>query len=454
MVFLSLALSLAILSHAEAVAAVPIPAAVPADYWPQFRGPHANGAVKDTTAPAAWGTNQNVAWTTDIPGLGWSSPVVWGDRVFLTAVTNEGTTEPPKKGLYLGGERPTPSTTVHHWLVLCLDARNGQILWRKEVHAGAPAGPVHVKNTYASPTPVTDGQHVFACFGDVGVFSLDFSGNLVWSNKLDSVRIRNGWGAAASPVLDQDRLYVVQDNEERSSLLALAAKTGETLWRVDRDEKSNWATPFLWSNDKRTELVVSGRKRVRSYDADGHVLWELGGMSSIVIPTPFAADGLLYVCSGYVGDKTRPIFAIRPGASGDISLKDDETANASIAWCQKAGGPYNPSPLVYGKYLYVLYDFGFLGCYEAATGKEVYGKQRLNAAGVSSFTASPWAYQDRVFCLSEDGDTFVIAAGPEYKLVGKNSLQEMCLASPAILSDRLLIRSASRLFCLRNQAER
>jgi hypothetical protein len=197
-------------------------------------------------------------------------------------------------------------------------------------------------------------------------------------------------------------------------------------------------------------LIVPGRKKVLSYDLDGQVLWELGGMSSIVIPTPFAGSGLLYVCSGYVGDKTRPVFAVRPGASGDISLKEGETGNDFVAWCEKTAGPYNPSPLLYGDFFYVLFDFGFLSCRDATTGKERYDKQRINLDGTSGFTASPWAYDNKVFCLSEDGDTFVIQAGPEYKLIGKNSLGEMCMATPAIARDSLIIRTASRLYRIKD----
>ena len=222
--------------------------------------------------------------------------------------------------------------------------------------------------------------------------------------------MRYGWGAASSPVLHQGRLYIVNDNEEQSFLEALDAKTGKQIWRVARDEGSNWATPFVWESGKRTEIVTAGTRRVRAYDLDGKLLWELGGMSSIAIPTPFAKFGLLYVTSGYVGDQVRPVYAVRPGASGDISLKGDETSNEFVAWYQRQGGPYNPSPLVYGDYYYTLMDFGFLTCRDARTGKEIYGKQRINTAG-AAFTASPWAYNGKIFALSEDGDTYVIQAG-------------------------------------------
>jgi outer membrane protein assembly factor BamB len=420
--------------------------------WPQFRGPGSLGVGDGTNLPEIWSQEQNVAWKTEIPGYGWSSPIVWDERIFVTSVIKDGEVETPKKGLYLGGERPTPSKDLHHWMVYCLDRRTGKKLWEKQVHQSAPPSSVHVKNTYASETPVADGQRVYAYFGNVGIFCLDSAGSELWSLKFPARKIRNGWGTAASPVLHGDRIYLVNDNEEQSFLLALDKRTGKELWRVPRDEKSNWATPYVWENGKRTEIITPGRTKVRSYDLDGKLLWELDGMSSIVIPTPSSKFGLLYVCSGYVGDKTRPVFAIRPGAAGDVSLKTGETSNEFIAWSQPTAAPYNPSPLLYGDHFYVLFDFGFLSCHEARTGRELYGKQRINPEGTSGFTASPWAYQGRIFCLSEDGDTFVFQAGPAYKLLRKNSLNEMCMATPAIAGDSLIIRTARHLFCIRNTA--
>ncbi len=418
--------------------------------WPQFRGEQSLGVATNKNLPVVWGTNQNVAWKTTIPGWGWSSPIIWGDKIIVTSVIKDGEVEQPKKGLYFGGERPTASTNLHHWMVYCFDWQNGKKLWEKQVHEGSPSTSIHLKNTYASETPVTDGDRVYAYFGNLGLFCLDMGGKELWSQKFGHFKTRYGWGTAASPVLHKDRLFVVNDNEEKSFLVALNKKTGEQFWRVERDEKSNWATPFVWENEKRTELVVPGRNKVRSYDLDGKVLWEFGGMSSIVIPTPFAKSGLLYVGSGYVGDKTRPVFAIRPGASGDISLKDGESNGHYIAWYEKAAAPYNPSPLVYGDYFYVLFDFGFLSCRDAKTGKQIYDKQRINPDGNTAFTASPWAYDNKIFCLSEDGDTFVFQAGPEYKLTGKNSLGEMCMATPAIARDSLIIRTASKLYRIQN----
>jgi outer membrane protein assembly factor BamB len=246
-------------------------------------------------------------------------------------------------------------------------------------------------------------------------------------------------------VLHKDRLYVLNDNDTQSYLAAYDKRTGKEIWRVDREEGTTWATPFIWENERRTEIVTSGSDKVRSYDLDGKLLWEFTGMSTISIPTPFARHGLLYISSGYVGDKLRPAYAIRPGASGDISLKNGETSNAFIAWSLPVGAAYNPTPLVYGDYYYTLHDRGFFTCHDARTGAEVYGRQRISP-DATGFTSSPWAYNGLIFAMSEDGDTYVIKAGPEFKVLGKNSLNEMTLATPAVVRGSLLVRTMTKLY--------
>jgi outer membrane protein assembly factor BamB len=416
--------------------------------WPQFRGPRA-GVVEDEVLPVTWSTTEHVAWTAEIPGRGWSSPVVWGDRVFVATAVAEGGDETPRKGLYLGGNRDTPSDKVHRWKLYCIDFNTGRILWDAVAHEGLPRYATHAKNSYASETPVTDGERVYAYFGNVaGLFCYDFEGHLVWSKKWDATKTRYSWGPAASPVLYKDRIYIVSDNEEQSFLAAFDTKTGEQVWRVERDEKTNWATPCIWENDQRTELVTSGTGKVRSYDLTGKPLWELPGTTTIAIPTPFAADGLLYVTGGFIADPARPLYAIRPGAAGDIALKDGQSSNEFIAWRQEKAGPYNPTPIAYQGYVYVLYDRGLLSCFEAKTGREIYTGVRISA-GANAFSASPWANNGKLFCLSEDGDTFVIQAGPEFKLLGCNKLEEMSLATPAAVRGSLIVRTLSKLYCIR-----
>ena len=421
------------------------------DHWPQFRGPDATGVVQTkTNLPETWSAEDNIAWKQDIPGRGWSSPIVWGNRIFLTTVINSEETEAAKKGLYFGGNRPKPPESDHQWQVLCLELDTGEELWRTTVNEGKPATSVHVKNSFASETPTTDGKHVYVVFGGVGIFCLDMDGNQVWMRTIEPAKTRYGWGFAASPILHEDRVYLLNDNDESSSLLALNKSTGEEIWRVKREEKSNWSTPYVWQHAAGTEIVVPATGRVVSYGLDGKEKWSLSGMSSITIATPYEHQGLLILSSGYVGDPSRPLYAIRPGATGDISLAEDAESNDHVAWCQPTGAPYNPSTIAYDGIIYVLHDRGLMAAYDAKTGEEIYSKQRIPKG--RSFTSSPWSYNGKLFCLNEDGETFVIKAGRDFELLHSNSLKEddMGMATPAIVGDRVLIRTAARLYCIRN----
>lgn len=417
---------------------------VRAENWPMFRGPNA-GVSDGQNLPATWDTKKNVVWSVSVPGRGWSSPIIWGDRILLTSVVKDGKYEDARKGLYFGGERAKVPEETHHWLVICIDAKSGSTMWEREVARGKPHTGIHIKNSYASETPVTDGERVYAYFGNQGVYCFDLEGKPLWEKKFDPVPTRFSWGTASSPALHDGKLFIVNDNEKQSYLVCLDAKTGKQLWRVERDEKSNWSTPFIWTNDKRTELITTGTRKIRSYDLDGKLLWEFGGMSMITIPTPFTRNGLLYVGSGYVMDKNKPMYAVKPGASGDITLKETENSNEFIAW-KKNTAPYNPTPLVYGDQLYVLYDLGFFGCFDAKTGNAIYEKERLNGM----FTVSPWAYDGKIFCLNEDGETTVIKAGPKFEILGRNKLEEMCMACPAVSGKSLFIRTLTKLYKIEN----
>jgi outer membrane protein assembly factor BamB len=422
-------------------------APVPTDNWPQFRGPGGRGlAASNATLPDHWSASSNVAWKAEIPGRGWSSPIVWGSRVFVTTAVGASPSEPAKAGVYMGS---LPHTN-HEWKVICLDLSSGKTQWERVVHHGTPVQPAHSKNSYASETPVTDGERVYVYVPDAGVFCLDLDGHPVWSKTLDSHKMRYGWGTAASPTLYGDRLYIVNDNEEQSYLLALDKTTGKEVWRVSRDEKSNWSTPFVWENEQRTEIVTAGTGATRSYDLQGHLLWWFKGMSGITIATPYAGQHLLYVSSGFAMEASKPLYAIRPGASGDISLAPGQTNNASIAWCQPTAAPYNATTLLYDDLVYVLLDRGELAAFDAQTGAPAY-QHAVLPQGLH-FTASPWAANGLIFCLNEDGVTFVTRAGKHFELLQTNKLAEddICLASPALAGDRLLIRTAVRLYCIRN----
>jgi outer membrane protein assembly factor BamB len=415
-----------------------IAAALSADVWPQFRGPGAAGVADGANLPERWSQTENVAWKTEIPGAGWSSPVVWADQVFVTSVIPLVDQEKPRVGIYLDGRRVNPPPGEHRWMVYCLDARTGRIQWEREVHRGVSKSARHLKNSFASETPVTDGERIYAYFGNVGVFVFDMDGKPVWSQPIGPFPTRTGWGTASSPVLHGGTLFILCDNEEQSFLAAFDGKTGKEIWRAARDEKSSWATPHIWEHDGTAEIVTNASNRIRSYDLDGKLLWELGGASSIAIPTPLSRFGMVYVSSGYVQDSNRPVFAIRPGGE--------------VAWSLPQGGPYNTSPLIYRDQYYTLFDRGFFASHDARTGKEIYDKVRIDPAA-GAFTASPWAYNGKIFALSEDGVTFVIQAGPEYKLLGQNSLDEMALATPAMARGSLFIRTASKLYCIRETSE-
>lgn len=434
-----------------------------ASHWPQFRGTNAGVVADNPALPMTWSATDNVAWSVAVPGRAWSSPVVWGDLVFVTSAVNTRGEEPLKPiGAYVSRALDGPMTGAdinktgaeHRWMLFAFDVASGAIRWERELLRSVPRQTAHQKNSFASETPVTDGERVYAYLGHAGLFAFNMDGTPAWTAPLGPFEMRLGWGTASSPVLHDGRLYIVNDNEQQSFIAAFDARTGRELWRVNRDdENSNWTTPYVWVNEQRTEIVTSGTGKVRSYGLDGTLLWELTGMSSIDIPTPFASGRLLYIASGYPADAKRPAYAIRPGASGDITVADGATSGPHVAWFHPTLGPYNPSPLVYGGVYYTLLDRGFLTAHDATTGKEIYGRQRI-AVDASGFTSSPWAYNGHIFGLSEDGVTYVIKAGPNFEVVGRNVLDEMTLATPAIAQGSVFVRTASRLYRISRTATR
>jgi outer membrane protein assembly factor BamB len=429
--------------------------AIAEDNWHRFRGPDADGVAPDNPGlPITWTNTENVKWAVDVPGWGWSCPIVWGDRVYLSTVVSDEENLTPSKGLYLGAGVRNPAKGIHHWMVYCFDVNTGKELWKHEAHTGQPQVPRHPKSTYAAETAATDGERVYVLFGDLGIYCYDMDGKPLWSQTIEPKKTARDYGAAASPVVHDGQVFVVYDNSEQSWIASFDGKTGNERWRTAREETHSWATPLVWQNEVRTEIVVPGKKRNRSYSLNGELLWEFNGkMSSLVIPSPFAAHGMCYIASGYVGDDHRPTFAIKPGATGDITPDGDgDFADSDyIQWYQGKSSPYNPSQIVYGDYLYTLYDRGFLTCHDAKTGEEVYGKRRLTPGG--SFTSSPFAYNGHLFLLSEDGLTYVVKAGPEFEIVERNQLDELTMACPAVSADKLLIRTASKLYCMTQGAK-
>jgi hypothetical protein len=441
-----------------------------AQRWAQFRGPAAGVIADDPALPDEWGPDQNIAWKASIPGRGWSSPIVWDDHVFVTSVISD--EPPPKPGLdvieddqpvdYKGAPRGIIRRSPHRWMLFDIDFKTGRKRWERELWAGQPLAVKHPKNSYASETPVTDGRRVYVYYGDVGLYAVDFHGNVAWSTRvqppkytadnLPALEKRGAdLGTGASPALHDGRLYVLVAHEPEARpwfLAAFVAQTGREIWRVGGQRDGGgptWATPFIWSNSQRTEIVVLAGGAVRSYDLDGKPLWYLRGLGSNSTPTPFAANGLLYVGAGYPADASRPVWAVRPGGSGDITPVNGQSNSEFVVWSQPKLAGYMPSALVYGNYLYVLESQGFLQCNDALTGERVYGRKRIDP-DTSGFTASPWAYNDKIFVLSEDGETYVIQPGPEFKVLRKNSLGEMALATPAVVNRSLVLRTVSSLY--------
>lgn len=411
--------------------------------WPQYRGARSDGLGEGATLPESWGPEENVVWQAAIPGWGWSSPITWGDKIFVTSAVGEKELETPTIGGYPGGH--VAAGDVHRWMTYCLDFDTGEILWEREAQRGIPPQERHPRNSFASETPVTDGERVYSYFANIGLFCYAMDGKPLWERRWKSYPMRGGWGTGTSPVLHGDRVYIQNDNEEESFLVALDKKTGENIWRVEREEKSNWSTPFVWETKERAELVTIGTGGIRSYGLNGNVLWELTGTSGLVSLMPVARHGLLYVGAGY---HYGPLYAVRPGATGDISLLN-ETSNAWIAWSQRRGSSIHPCYLISGDRLYVLFDSGLLACFNAQTGETVFPRQRLETRG-GRFYASPWGYNGKVFLLNENGETWVVEDGPEFKVLRRNSLDDVAWATPAIARGSLFIRTYKSLFRLQD----
>jgi outer membrane protein assembly factor BamB len=438
--------------------------------WPQFRGPGGSAVADDAKLPITWSATKNVAWVAEVPGNGWSSPVVAGGRVFVT--TARGAIKPAQTGIFGNDyiaelqKQGLPDDEVNKrviardieqtreveevsYLVLAFDAATGKRRWEREAHRGKPFGGRHRKNTYASETPATDGERLYASFGgNVGLFCLSLDGEVLWQRTWEPQSIYLDFGTASSPVVHAGRVYVLRDSEGESFLTALDAKTGAIAWTAPRTElaaknKSGWATPFIWTTPERTEIVTIGKGLVVSYGLDGRELWRLRGMTQAT-PSPAAGGGLLFVGSGSQGENNRPLYALKPGGAGDISLPQGETSGPFVAWFQPRGTPYTGSPLYYRGRLYSINDGGMMQVFEAATGRELY-RERIGGAG-NTFSSSPIASAGRVYALNENGTTFVFADGESYAELGKNALGEMSLATPAVAGLSLFVRTQTKLY--------
>ena len=439
-----------------------------ADNWPQFRGPHGDAVVHDAF-PLHWDATSNVRWKAEAAGEGWSAPVVWNGKLFLTAAVM--TKKPPggpqnaqnrrrqnrprqgrpgrnqRRGRGRGGYGNNLASAEYRWEVRCLDTNNGDVLWKQVTRAGKPPQGRHMQNTYATETPVTDGERVYAYFGMNGVYCFDVDGTPIWQKDPGNYEMRNDWGTSSSPALHDGSLYLQIDSQEQSFLVALDAKSGDEVWRANREEPSQYSSPVIWENSSRVE-VVTGGQTARSYDPkSGKLLWQLsmaGGRSSA---TPLAIGDRLYIGSelrnrGGDDDGGGYLFAVNPGAQGEITANSSD----SVAWALPQSGIQMASPVFCEGHLYLFERRkGVLRCINADTGEIVYAQR---VSGARSFWSSPWVYQDKVFCLDNDGTTYVFQGGPEYQVLHTNKLGEPVWSTPAIAAGCVFVRTSSSLYCI------
>ena len=420
--------------------------------WPSFRGQNAAGVSEGLNLPDKWDaeTGEGIRFKVEIPGLAHSSPAIWGDRLFLTTAVSSDRDASFKPGLYGSGEA-SEDRSVHEWQIICIDKRSGKILWKKTATKGSPKDKRHIKSSYANSTPATDGKQVVALFGSEGLFAYTVEGEFLWRKDLGRMDVgaydlpSYEWGAASSPVIHDGKVIVQCDQQKGSFLLAADLKTGKTVWTTPRDELPSWGTPTVYPGKDREELITNGSNFIRGYNpATGEELWRLGGSSKITAPTPVFADGLIIVASGR--GPGRPVFAIRPGASGDITLRDGETGNKSVAWSKARRGGYMPTPLIYRSEVYVLNNDGILGCYDLKTGTEHFLERVPHRS--FGFSASPVAADGKIYLAGEDGLVFVLQAGTQLNLIAINKIGEPLMATPALSDGTIYLRGSRHLFAV------
>lgn len=424
----------------------------PTGSWPSFRGPQASGIAERQNLPDQWNgkTGENILWRTPIPGLAHSSPVVWGHRVFVTTAFSSDPNATFRPGLYGDGDA-SKDRSHHRWMIYALDKRTGKILWERIAHQGVPVDKRHIKSTYANSTPATDGRIVVAWFGSQGVHAYDVNGRFLW--KVDLGRLDLGaydiptfeWGPASSPIIWNGLVILQCDTQVDSFLLALDAGTGKTVWKTERDELPSWGTPTVATTSAGPVLVTNASNYIRGYDPrTGKELWRIGRSSKITAPTPIFTDDMFVIVSGRAPE--RPIFVVRAGARGDLTLPEGKSNSEAVAWSRTGRGSYMPTPLIYNGILYVLANNGLLDAYDLRTGDEIY-RQRLPLVG-SGFSASPVASDGKLYLSNEDGEMLVITAGQKFAHVATNSMGELLMATPALSEGVMYVRSASSLFAI------
>jgi outer membrane protein assembly factor BamB/protein tyrosine phosphatase (PTP) superfamily phosphohydrolase (DUF442 family) len=430
----------------------PSAASAAAGSWPSFRGPNASGVADGQNLPDEWNpkTGQNILWRTPLPGLAHSSPIVWGNTIYVTTAISADPKATFKPGLYGDGDA-SQDRSRHKWMIYALDKRSGKVLWERVAFEGEPREKRHLKATYANSTPATDGRIVVAWFGSQGIYAYGVNGRFLW--QVDLGRLDLGaydiptveWGSASSPIIWKDLVILQCDTLTDSFIVALNANTGETVWKTDRDELPSWGTPTVATTSKGDELIANASNFIRGYDPrTGKELWRLGKSSKITAPTPIFADDVLVFASGRGPE--RPIFVVRAGARGDLTLPENKTSSDAIVWSRTGRGSYMPTPLIYKGILYVLNNSGVFDAYNLKTGAELY-RQRLPLVG-NGFSASPVAADDKIYLSNEDGDILVVAAGEKFAHVATNSLGELLMATPALSDGVMYVRTAQSVFAI------
>jgi outer membrane protein assembly factor BamB len=416
--------------------------AVLADDWPMFRGPLGNGVLESTPHPVAWGEGNNIAWSVAIEGGGWSSPVVTSDRVFVTTAVGHG-----KPVGFMDGVRNMRSTKPSEpieFRLICLSLENGSLIWQKTLAKKAPQHPIHPSNTYATESPATDGQHVFTYFAAIGLVTAhDLDGNELWQREIGSYPSGNGFGTGSSVTIDDERVFVQCDNDESSFMIALDKSNGSQVWKKPREGRTSWSTPLVWKNANRTEVIACGSGFVTSYDpATGNELWKVSGIGMSFSGSPAADDERVYF--GNSGPRSNgPLVAIGSQATGEFSF-DAQNQSDQVAWFHMQAGPGMSSPIAVADVLYVP-SRRIMTAYDVNEGTRLF-KERLN---LQSTAASMWGSKDYVFLLDETGQTLVIKTGPQFEVVGQNTIDDLFWSTPAVAGNSLLLRGANKLYCIR-----
>jgi len=420
--------------------------------WPSFRGLSASGVAEGYRVPIKWDIEQseNILWKTYIPGLGHSSPILWGSRIFITTAVKDKGKSSLKIGLY-GDVKSAKEDNIFNWYVYCIDRKNGKILWERLSYTGKPKVKRHPKASHASSTPCTDGNYIVAFFGSEGMYCYDMEGNLIWKKdlgELDWGFFRSQaaqWGGGSSPVIHQQKVILQCDVQKNSFIAAFDLKDGRQIWKTARDEVPTWGTPTIYAGREHSQIIANGFKHIGGYDiSTGNEIWRLRGGGDIPIPTPIVAHDLIYITNSH--GRMSPIYAVRLSANGDISLDENESSNKHIAWSYRKDGNYIPTPILYNDYLYCCSHKGKMTCIEARTGELLYS-ENLGSSTVA-VSASPVAADGKIYCTAENGDIYVVEAAPEFKLTGINKMNEICMATPAISRGTLFFRTRQHLVAI------